>query len=179
MKEDHDKNKRRFTLEVREMEIDDLAQVFHLGEKLFTSKETPNLYRTWDEFEVTGMFQEEPEFCLVADADERIVGFVMGTTITKAHSAWKYGHLIWLGVDPQFRRFGIATRLFKEFRDLMLENGVRILLIDTEADNEAAIKFFRSLGFGNVEEHIYMSLNLDSQLKHIKEKKQKNNHDHD
>ena len=177
MKDEHDKDKKRLNIELREMEIDDLAQVFHLGERLFTSEETPNLYRTWDEFEVTGMFQEEPEFCLVADADERIVGFVMGTTITKTHSAWKYGHLVWLGVDPQFQRFGIASRLFNQFRELMLEHGVRILLIDTEADNEGALKFFRRMGFGNVEEHVYMSLNLDMQLKQIKEKKHKNNHD--
>jgi ribosomal protein S18 acetylase RimI-like enzyme len=175
MKDDHDKDKKRLNIELREMEIDDLAQVFHLGERLFTSEEMPNLYRTWDEFEVTGMFQEEPEFCLVADADERIVGFVMGTTITKTHSAWKYGHLVWLGVDPQYHRFGIASRLFNQFRELMLEDGVRILLIDTEADNDSALKFFHRMGFGNIEEHVYMSLNLDNQLRQIREKKAKNN----
>ena len=32
---------------IREMEIDDLSAVYHLGEKLFTSDEFPILYRTW------------------------------------------------------------------------------------------------------------------------------------
>lgn len=32
-------------LEIRQMEIDDLAAVFHLGERLFTSQRVPNLYR--------------------------------------------------------------------------------------------------------------------------------------
>jgi ribosomal protein S18 acetylase RimI-like enzyme len=179
-KDDQEKNKRKAVIEIREMEIDDLAAVFHLGERLYSSKDTPNLYRTWDEFEVTGMFQEEPEFCLVADAEDRIVGFVMGTTITKTHSAWKYGHLIWLGVDPQYQRFGVATRLFNHFRELMLADGVRIMLVDTEADNFGALKFFHRLGFGNIEEHVYMSLNLDAQIKQIKDKKTKNhNHNHD
>jgi hypothetical protein len=33
---------------VRELEIDDLAPVYHLGEELFTSDLYPYLYRTWD-----------------------------------------------------------------------------------------------------------------------------------
>jgi ribosomal protein S18 acetylase RimI-like enzyme len=169
-------NSKRPSVEIREMEIDDLAAVFHLGEKLFTSQETPNLYRTWDEFEVTGMFQEEPEFCMVAEVEGRVVGFALGTTITKSRSAWKYGHLIWLGVDPKFQRFGVASRLLKHFRDTMLENGVRMLLVDTEADNDQAIEFFKSHGFGNAEEHVYMSLNLDAVIKGIKDKKHGNGH---
>ena len=35
----------RPSVEIREMEIDDLPEVFHLGERVFTS-EIPNLYRT-------------------------------------------------------------------------------------------------------------------------------------
>jgi hypothetical protein len=35
--------------EVREMGIDDLAPVYHLGERLFTSDLYPSLYRTWEE----------------------------------------------------------------------------------------------------------------------------------
>jgi hypothetical protein len=33
---------------VRHMRIEHLAPVFHLGEKLFTLKESPSLYRTGD-----------------------------------------------------------------------------------------------------------------------------------
>ena len=80
-------NKKRINVEIRQMEIDDLPEVFHLGEKLFTSEDAPNLYRTWDEYEVTGLFHNETELCLVAEANRRIIGFAMGTTITKTRSA--------------------------------------------------------------------------------------------
>jgi ribosomal protein S18 acetylase RimI-like enzyme len=155
--------KRRPAVEIREMEIDDLAPVFHLGERLFTSKKVPTLYRTWDEYEVTNIFQTESEFCLVSEVDDKPIGFALGTTITKTRSAWKYGHLVWLGVDPDFQRLGVARRLFNHFRDKMEEHGVRILLVDTEADNEQALAFFRDMGFGNPEEHLYLALNLDQQ----------------
>lgn len=159
-------------VEIREMEIDDLAQVFHMGETLFTSDDVPNLYRTWDEYEVIGLFQEDSELCLVAELAGRIVGFALGTTITKSRSAWKYGHLVWLGVVAEHQGTGVAEKLFSSFRDVMLQNGVRILLIDTEANNHAALKFFRRMGFGHPENHLYMALNLDAQLKELKKKMQ-------
>ena len=39
-------------LEIREMDIDDLATVFHLGEQLFTAEKWPNLYRSWDVYDL-------------------------------------------------------------------------------------------------------------------------------
>lgn len=162
---------KKINVNIRPMEIDDLATVFHLGEKLFTAKEVPNLYRTWDDFEVIDLFHSDSEFCLIAEADDETVGFALGTTLTKSRSAWKYGHLFWLGVDPDYHGLGIASRLFHRFRDLMIAEGVRILLVDTEADNLPALHFFRKMGFGSPQEHIYLSLNLDPQLRQFREKK--------
>ncbi len=165
------KKKKRHHTTIRKMEIDDIAPVFHLGEKLFTAQKVPNLYRTWDEYEVVYLFQSDPEFCLVAECDASIIGFSLGTIISKSSSAWKYGHLYWLGIEPDYQRQGIAKKLFKHFQDVMLENGVRMLLVDTEADNLPALHFFRTMGFGNPQQHIYLTLNLSNQQRQLKEKK--------
>ena len=164
--------KKKSSIVIRQMEIDDLADVFHLGEKIFTAREVPNLYRTWDEYEVINLFQSDSEFCLVAELDDRIVGFALGTTIEKTQSAWKYGLLVWLGTEPGLQRRGIAKKLFKQLRDIMLEDGVRMLLTDTEADNLPALHFFRKMGFGHPQQHIYLTLNLSDQLKQLKGKKE-------
>jgi ribosomal protein S18 acetylase RimI-like enzyme len=164
--------KKRINLSIREMEIDDIATVFHLGEKLFTARKVPNLYRTWDEYEVVSLFQSDPGFCLVAYADDTIIGFALGSTISKSGSAWKYGHLYWLGIEPEYQRRGVAKKLFKSFMDLMVENGVRMLQVDTEADNLPALHFFREMGFGSPQQHIYLSLNLSDLRRQIKEKKE-------
>jgi len=148
------------TVKIREMDIDDVAQVFHLGERLFEADRMPNLYRTWDEFEVIELFNGDTENCLVAEAGDQIVGFALGTTVSKSRSAWKYGHLVWLGVDENFQRFGVAERLFQRFRTVMLAQGVRMLIVDTEAENLSALRFFRKMGFGSPQQHIYLSLNL-------------------
>jgi len=152
-------------LDIREMTIDDLAAVFHLGEKLFTSEFSPAMYRTWDEYEITTLFNSDSELCLVAELDEEIVGFALGTTVEKQHSAWKYGYLVWIGVRPGLQKVGAGAKLFAEIRERMVEQGVRMIIIDTDADNVAGISFFKKQGFDNIQQHVYMTLNLSRQKK--------------
>jgi ribosomal protein S18 acetylase RimI-like enzyme len=147
-------------LRIREMTIDDLSEVFHIGEQIFTSEYSPVLYRSWDEYEITTLFNSDSELCLVAEADEEILGFALGTTVEKQHSAWKYGYLVWLGVRRGLQKGGTGERLFRELKRRMVEQGVRMMIIDTDADNEAGIRFFKKQGFGNIQQHVYMTLNL-------------------
>jgi ribosomal protein S18 acetylase RimI-like enzyme len=145
---------------IREMTIDDFSEVFHIGEEVFTAEFSPSLYRTWDEYEVTTLFNSDSELCLVAEAGDAIVGFALGTTVEKHHSPWKYGYLVWLGVKKGLQKARVGDRLFREIRRRMQNQGVRMIIIDTDADNEAAIRFFQKQGFGNTQEHVYMTLNL-------------------
>jgi ribosomal protein S18 acetylase RimI-like enzyme len=168
--EDHLLRGRHLSIRIRNMEIDDLPTVFHLGEELFSAEKVPNLYRTWDEFEVVELFNADSELCLVAEMEDEIVGFALGTTVTKSHCAWKYGHLVWLGVKASVQREGIAQRLFNRFRDLMLREGVRMLVMDTEAENLQALHFFRKQGFGSPQQHIYLSMNLAAQQHSIRKR---------
>lgn len=146
------------SVEIREMDIDDLAPIFHLGELLFTSDLYPYLYRTWDEWEVIGMYNTDPEYCLVAQIEEELAGFVLGTVISKA--SWVYGYIIWLGVNPRFQRRGVADKLVDKIVERMIEEGVRFMLVDTDPANEPAVKFFTRKGFGNARRHVYLSMNL-------------------
>lgn len=145
-------------IEIREMGIDDLAPVYHLGESLFTSALYPTLYRTWDEWEVIGQYNTDPEYCLVAEAEDELAGFVLGTIISKA--SWVYGYIIWLGVSPKFQRRGVADKLVDKLVERMIEEGVRFMLVDTDPANEPAIRFFKRKGFGNARKHVYLSMNL-------------------
>lgn len=153
-------------INIRELEIDDLAPVYHLGEELFTSDLYPYLYRTWDEWEVIGLYNTDPEYCLVAEIEEQLAGFVLGTVISKA--SWTYGYIIWLGVSPRFQRRGIADKLVDKLVERMIEDGVRFMLADTDPANIPAVNFFTRKGFGNTREHIFLSMNLS---KHERYKK--------
>lgn len=146
-------------VEIRDMGIDDIARVYHLGEELFTSDLYPYLYRTWDEWEVIGLYNTDPEYCLVAQIEDQLAGFVLGTIISKA--SWVYGYIIWLGVSSQFQRQGVADKLVDKIVERMIKEGVRFMLVDTDPANLPAVKFFTRKGFGNARRHVYLSMNLN------------------
>ena len=150
---------------IRVMTIDDLAAVFHLGEQLFTSEYSSSMYRTWDEYEITTLFNSDSELCIVAELQDQVIGFALGTTVEKQNSAWKYGYLVWIGTRPGLQKCGAGKKLFDEIRERMIEQGVRMIIIDTDADNEAGINFFKKQGFGNIQQHVYMTLNLSRKRK--------------
>ncbi len=159
-------------LDIRDMTIDDFASVFHLGEKLFTSEYSASMYRTWDEYEITTLYNSDSELCLVAEINEEIVGFALGTTVEKNNSAWKYGYLVWIGVRPGLQKKGVGDGLFNEIRKRMKDQGVRMIIIDTDADNQAGIRFFEKHGFGSIQKHVYMTLNLAKRKQARKRRKE-------
>jgi ribosomal protein S18 acetylase RimI-like enzyme len=161
----HEKKRRREVV-IRQMEIDDIASVYHLGERLFTSEELPILYRTWDQYEVTDYFSSDPDYCLVAEVDGEIVGFVLATTIEKEGTAWKrYGYLSWMGVDERFQRSKLGRRLYKKLEERLQEDGVRMVIADTEGDNQGAISFFNAIGFSVRGDHLWLAKTLRRRAK--------------
>ena len=169
---------KKIELEIREMELNDLAQVLKKKKKLFTAEKWPNLYRTWDEYELVNAFASDGEFSLVATMDGRIVGFVLGSLIEKRNSSWIYGYLKWIGVNPEVKRAGIGTQLYDRLVEIFIENGARLLLVDTEATNSEAIQFFKKKSFGREKKHIFMSRNLSTHPEYQKRKKYLNRSKH-
>ena len=151
-------------VDIRAMRLEDLPAVFALGQKLFTAEDFPTLYRCWDDDEVMQLFSSDQETCLVAEADDKIVGFALGSLMKKPRSAWLYGWLEWLGVDQSHKRHGIATRLLNQLTTLFIKREARIILVDTVEDNHKALAFFRKIGFGHEIKHIYLSRNMDDHL---------------
>jgi ribosomal protein S18 acetylase RimI-like enzyme len=153
--------RRRIDVTVRQMEIDDLSVVYRLGESLFTSEEYPILYRTWDPYEVTGLFTSDPEFCLVAEVEDKVVGFVLATTVVKEGTAWKrYGYLEWIGVAEGFQHARLGLRLYRRLEERFREEGVRMIIADTVIENEKAIGFFHRLGFTATGRHVWLAKTL-------------------
>lgn len=168
MKSESEKN-----ITVREMVLEDLAAVYALGESVFTADKWPSLYRTWDEYEPVGLFHSSGEFCFVAEKEETLVGFALGTIIEKRKSAWSYGYLTWLAVDPEQKRSGIASQLLEAITEAFILAGARMMIVDTDADNETAIDFFHKNDFLNEYRHVYLSKNLTTHPAYHRLRRQK------
>jgi ribosomal protein S18 acetylase RimI-like enzyme len=154
-------NRKKPEVNIRQMEIDDIGSVYHLGEELFTSEEFLILYRTWDAYEVTDHFTSDPDYCLVAEVEGRVVGFILATTIEKEGTAWKkYGYVSWIGVGETFQRTNLGLRLYKKLEERFKEDRVRMVIADTEANNERAIAFFKAIGFSPSRQHLWLTKTL-------------------
>jgi ribosomal protein S18 acetylase RimI-like enzyme len=158
------------SLSIRKMELNDLPAVFELGQKLFTADKWPTLYRSWDDNELLQLFESGDELCLVAEAQGRVVGFVLGSLMEKPRSAWRYGWLEWLAVEPQYHRRGVGKRLLNQLTELFVERETRIMLVDTDEQNAGALAFFRENGFGRELRHVYLSQNLDGHPRAVERK---------
>lgn len=100
--------------------MDGLPKVFAIGEKLFTAEKWPNLYRTWDEYDLVESLASDGEHCLVAEQNGKIIGFIMGRLIEKRRSAWSYGYLEWIALEMKYKRSGIGSLLIDRLTDLLL-----------------------------------------------------------
>jgi ribosomal protein S18 acetylase RimI-like enzyme len=143
---------------VREIGVDDIAAVYRLGRRLFKSQEASTFYRTWDAYEVTNNFNQDPHLTLVAETRNGIVvGFALGTTYEDESGGWKYGYILWMGVSPRWQGSGLGAELYREMERRMHAEGVRMAFVDTARSNTGAIRFFRRMGYGRPEAEVWMS----------------------
>ena len=68
-------------------------------------------------------------------------GFIVAETARPA------GHIITIDVRAEARRSGLGSRLMREAEKRMRELGCRSVLLETAVDNQAALMFYKRLGF--------------------------------
>lgn len=57
------------------------------------------------------------------------------------------GHIITIDVRAEARRSGLGSRLMREAEKRLRELGCRSVLLETAVDNQAALMFYKQLGF--------------------------------
>jgi ribosomal protein S18 acetylase RimI-like enzyme len=70
-----------------------------------------------------------------------------------------------MGVDEAFQKRNLGRRLYRKLEEELLEDGVRMVIADTEGDNEEAISFFKAIGFSPRSEHIWLAKTLRKRVK--------------
>lgn len=96
-----------------------------------------------------------PDLFLVAEADGRIVGSVIG-----GWDGWR-GHIARLASDPKLRRRGIARRLVDEIESRLRAKGARRIYALVDRRSPPAIPFWEWAGYSANENIIQFSRNLE------------------
>src|SRR5690606_23332178 len=84
----------------------------------------------------------QPEMFFVAFCDGQLVGSAMAGY--DGHRGWIY----YLGVDPDYRRKGIARALVERSEQALLAVGCPKVNLQIRRDNLAAVAFYEQLGYG-------------------------------
>lgn len=93
---------------------------------------------------------------VVEDADSgRVVGFLLGFIVPAEEERPACGYVHLVGIDPGYRRKGVARALYNDFTAACLQAGCRRLKAITTAGNEASVRFHQALGWVAVEDENY------------------------
>lgn len=85
---------------------------------------------------------------LVAEVDNRVVGFVFGRAGELEFGV--PGTVAWIeiiGVDPAYRRQGIAAKLIEQFTSSAEDHGIQTIFTLVDKSNAEMERFFSRLGF--------------------------------
>jgi ribosomal protein S18 acetylase RimI-like enzyme len=85
----------------------------------------------------------------------RFVGFMLGFVTQPEGDGVAVGYLHLVGIDPEYRRRGVARALYEDFRATCMREGCRRMKAITTVGNEASVRFHQALGFTAHEEPNY------------------------
>jgi ribosomal protein S18 acetylase RimI-like enzyme len=123
-------------MQIREFKITDYSKVLHLW------KQSGLVIRPGDDMEgVRVKLQRDPDLFLLAEANDEIVGVVLG--------AWdgRRGWINHLAVKPSHQRTGIGTRLISELETRLTKKGSRKVNAQVYKWNKGSIAFFKAAGY--------------------------------
>ena len=79
---------------------------------------------------------------LIAEADDEIVGFVIGTSEPR-----RLGHIITIDVIPHRQRQRIGSRLLDEIERWLWDQGIEAIYLETPVDDSGAQAFYEKHGY--------------------------------
>jgi ribosomal protein S18 acetylase RimI-like enzyme len=131
-------------IHVRSLERRDLAAIVDMEERQ-TGVARP---KYWEQrLEISEAIR--PHWAsLVAESDNRVVGFVLGRA--GEHEFGLPGTVAWvemIGVDPAFRRRGIAEALMEKFTESAEDHGIKTIFTLIDPHRSELQHFFSQLGF--------------------------------
>jgi ribosomal protein S18 acetylase RimI-like enzyme len=127
---------------IRPCRLEDIEGVLELWRQ---ADATPSVTDNADD--LRRAITDSPAHVLVAEAQARIVGSIIGT-----FDGWR-GNIYRLAVHPDYRRHGVARALVAEVAKKLAEQGAKRITALVEKDHPLAMNFWESVGY-RVDERI-------------------------
>jgi len=127
--------------DLRQAKIRDATQIGHLSRTIIEYE----LGWSWTPQRIIKKIKDKNTNVVVAVEGNHVVGFaVMGYLENEAH-------LDLFGVDPDYQRKGVGTKLIAWVEKTALVSGIGIIYLETRLKNETGRKFYQKLGYKNIQ----------------------------
>jgi len=99
------------------------------------------------------LFRRHPETFLIAQVEEKIVGYIMcrvevGLSSIGLSGLVKKGHVVSVAVLPEHRRKGIGQALVTQAMEGMRKYNAKQCYLEVRVTNQEAVALYKKLGFG-------------------------------
>ena len=123
------------SIEIRRLELRDLGAIEEIEQRSYP---TP-----WSRSMFAGEIAKPSSVCLGAFDPEQdaLAGYLI---VSQYVDAW---HVMNIAVSPDYRRHGIARRLFNELFEVTLDDGQRGYTLEVRVSNADAIRLYEQMGF--------------------------------
>lgn len=108
------------------------------------------------------MLDRNPDLCLIAKIDEKIIGVIMGGFDGRR------GYVHHLAIDPEYQRKGYGKSLMDELTERFQKKRVHKVHLFIEKHNKDVINFYRKLGWEIRNDLVMMSFVPDKKLYMLK-----------
>ena len=89
----------------------------------------------------------EKNACFVAEAEGKVVGYMISYILSGGFGLKKSAWIAQLGVDPQYMGQGIGDRLAREIFKFCKKTGIEDIYTSVRWDSTDLLSFFKTLGF--------------------------------
>lgn len=129
---------------IEDLKYEDIPECYELCKECFNEE-----YGLEEVQELYKKINEESNYrFLVAKVNNQIVGY---TSIIMAYNLFDGKRplmtLWWVCTHPDYRRQGIATKLFNRIEEIAKENNCELIYFTSEVERTGAHKFYETMGY--------------------------------
>jgi N-acetylglutamate synthase-like GNAT family acetyltransferase len=129
-------------VKIRPLTVNDFEDIANIQEAITKKRARNGLERRIREY-----IQKDPQACLVAEDEGKVVGFVIGDVKDWGFGVEKSGWLEIIGIHPKYMGQGIGKRLGKELLEHFKSKGIKNVFTVARWDSGDLLAFFKSIGF--------------------------------
>ena len=138
--------KRMPDINIRNMTVRDIDEVLRIDEKI-----TGKPHAAYYESKAASYISRGPDYCLVAEHRDRLVGFVLGDVRGWEFASALSGWLEIIGVDPDYHDQGVSRALMNELFARFKRAGVKLVNTMINWNDGDLIDYFSANGFARGE----------------------------